>query len=254
MKLRNSKEYTVASRVEIKNQELKSSQIKIKKRVNKRVSVPKEKRVATKTKQLTIKLQRIRPGNVQNTNWLDFLKEIERQEKKKGQDLHIELKRIMTDHVKPVDELVLDGNMSENWRKFKRNYNIFETAARVNTQTDDIKIATFLNSIGPNAVDLFDSFTLTPAQRAVYDTVVAAFETYCNPRKNVIYERYKFNQRNQRDGEKFDEFLVDLKLLSRYCDFGAAESELIRDSCWNYRQFIENASIGHHKPHIRYVC
>lgn len=76
--MRNSKEYTVASRVEIKNQELKSSQIKIKKRVNKRVSVPKEKRVATKTKQLTIKLQRIRPGNVQNTNWLDFLKEIEK--------------------------------------------------------------------------------------------------------------------------------------------------------------------------------
>lgn len=83
MKLRNKKEYTVASRVEIKSQELKTSQIKINKRDSKRVSVPDEKKVATRTKQLTIKLQRINPGNVRNTNWLDYLKEIERQEKKK---------------------------------------------------------------------------------------------------------------------------------------------------------------------------
>lgn len=206
MKLRNQKEYLAAS--PIKNKEFKSSKIKVHKRANKTVSVPNTKKSENRTRQLTIQLQRIKPGNVTRTNWLDYLKQIEQQENKKAEDLRIELKRIMTDHVKPVAELVLDGNMSENWRRFKRSYNIFAAAARVNTQTDEIKIATFLNAIGPDAIELFDSFTMTDAERQVYDTVVAAFETYCNPRKNVIYERYKFNQRNQRDGEKFDEFLT----------------------------------------------
>lgn len=230
MKLRNKKEYSVIDRVVVQNKEFKSSTIKIHKNTSKRVSVPKEKRAEIRKKELTVKLTRINPGNVKNIIWIDVLKKIEQKDQQKAANLRRELKKaIMTDHVKHVEELVLDGHMSENWRRFKRNYKIFEKAAKVDTENDEIKIATFLNAIGPGAVDLYDSFTMTDAQRAVYDTVIGAFETYCNPRKNVIYERYKFNQRNQKDGESFDEFLLAIKLLSRYCEFERSESQLMRD-------------------------
>lgn len=225
MKLRNKKRYSVFIRA---IREIPSPSQKIH-RIAKRV--PAKVKTQKRTDNLCVKLNRINPGNVTAQQWVNYLKEVNRRDKEKGEQLQIELKRRtnMTDHVKPVDALVLDGNLAENWRRFKRNYNIFASAARVNGQTDDIKINTFLNAIGPSAVDLFDSFALTDVQREVYQTVVESFEAYCNPRKNVIYERYMFNQRNQRDGEKFDEFLMDLKLLSRFCEFGVAQDELIRD-------------------------
>lgn len=230
MKLRNNKAYTLIDRIVVKNREFKSTNIKIHKSNTKSVSVPVKKKTAIKTKELTIKLTRINPGNVENINWIDLLREIERRDKEKAENCRNHLKTtIMTDHVKRVEELVLDGNMSENWRRFKRNYNIFAKAAKVDTENDEIKVATFLNAVGPRAVDLFDSFTMTDANRAIYAMVVAAFETYCNPRKNLIYERYMFNQRNQGDGETFDEFLLALKLLSRYCEYGNTESQMIRD-------------------------
>lgn len=147
----------------------------------------------------------------------------------------------MTDHVKPVDALILDGNISENWRRFKRNYNIFAKAAGVDGQTDVIEINTFLNAIGPESVELFDSFTLTEEERLVYDTVINAFETFCNPRRNVIYERYKINQRNQSDGEIFDEFLLDLKKLARY---DTVNIEKTRQTWYEIGLLLELVTIG----------
>lgn len=227
MKLRSNKEYTVGDLI---LQRFKSTSIEKRKKTVIEKSVPQKSKTDRRKKELEVKLDRINPGNVTKTQWINYLKEIDRQDKEKQDNLREKLRIIgMTDHVKPVDALVCDGNMSENWRRFKRNYDIFASAAKVNTQTNDIKINTFLNAIGPDAVDLFDSFSLTDAQRLVYETVVESFETYCNPRKNVIYERFRFNQRNQRDGEKFDEFLLDLKFLARYCNFGTAENELLRD-------------------------
>ena len=47
--------------------------------------------------------------------------------------------------------------------------------------------------------------------------------------KNVIFERVKFNSRNQRDGEFVEQYVVDLRSLARNCNFGALSEELIRD-------------------------
>lgn len=224
MKLRNTKEYFTADPTVSANRKFKSSKVKIKR-------APKPASDKIKTIELRVRLQRINSQNLPLFHWLNYLKDTEQQDRQKARDFQLELQRRieMTDHVKPVDALLLDGNMSENWRRFKRNYDIFASAARVDTQTDEIKINTFLNAIGPDAVDLYDTFTMTEQERQNYNAVVMAFETYCNPRKNVIYERYMFNQRNQHDGEKFDEFLNELRLLARYCDFGQGINQLLRD-------------------------
>lgn len=227
MKPENRKGDSAADRVQSRKKE---TAFEIRKEKLRKKCVPRKKQTQQKSTELRVVLERINPQNVDQIHWVQYLKEIEEREKKKAEELRETLKKaIMTDHVKRIEELVLDGNMSENWRRFKRNYNIFAAATKVNAEQDAVKIATFLNAIGPNAVDLFDSFVMTEENRLVYERVVEAFEGYCNPRKNVIYERYRFNQRNQRDGEKFDEFLLDLKLLARYCEFGGAENELLRD-------------------------
>lgn len=54
-------------------------------------------------------------------------------------------------------------------------------------------------------------------------------ERHCIGQTNVIYERYCFNNRNQEDGESFDEYLTSLKVLAKTCNFGSLKDKLIRD-------------------------
>lgn len=136
--------------------------------------------------------------------------------------------RTMTEFLKPVDCLSLEGNVSENWRVFKRNYDIFMIAKGIDEKTDVVKINTFLNAIGKDAVEVYDSFNLTPIERATYTTVIKSFEDFCKPRKNIVYERYRFGSRNQKEGEPFDAFLMEIKKLARNCSF-TDEPDMIRD-------------------------
>lgn len=138
--------------------------------------------------------------------------------------------RKMSDHLTKVSQLkIVEGNLSENWRRFKRNFDIFMTAGELTEKSDAIKVNTFLNAVGEEAVEIFDSFNLSTLQRAHYDTVIQAFSDFCTPKKNTVYERYMFYQRKQKEGETFDSFLIDIRRLVRTCDFKEKESEMLRD-------------------------
>jgi hypothetical protein len=82
-----------------------------------------------------------------------------------------------------------------------------------------VQVATLLNVIGDEALEIYNTFELKTAQRKSLTVVMSEFEKYCNPKKNEIFSLYKFFQRKQHDGEKFDNFLVDLKKLIKSCKF-----------------------------------
>lgn len=152
------------------------------------------------------------------------INEIRKEKKKKS-------RRKMTEYVKPVEALKLDGNFHENWRKFKCNYDIFATAVGMEdgNKTDAVKINTFLNAMGPDAVEIYDTFKLSALERASYDSVTKAFADFCAAHKNEVYERFIFYHRDQKDGESFDSFLMDIKILVKSCEFGDATEVMLRD-------------------------
>ena len=55
------------------------------------------------------------------------------------------------------------------------------------------------------------------------------FERYCNPRKNLTFERHSFFSRNQLDGESIDAYVTDLRNKAARCKFGDLKDGLIRD-------------------------
>lgn len=61
------------------------------------------------------------------------------------------------------------------------------------------------------------------------DVVMRAFENYCMPKKNVVFERYMFYKRVQREDETFEQFLTDVKKLARTCEFNNMTDEMVRD-------------------------
>lgn len=135
----------------------------------------------------------------------------------------------MADHLSRVGPLVMNGNLCENWRKFNRNFEIYMRAGELMTKSNAIKVNTFLNAIGEEAVEIFDTLALTDEERSQYDSVVKAFADFCTPKKNPVYERFMFYQRKQKDGEPFDSFLIEIKRLVRTCEFNDRETEMLRD-------------------------
>ena len=83
--------------------------------------------------------------------------------------------------------------------------------------------------MGDEAEDLLSSFHLTAEQARSYDTVVEKFDAYFVRRRNLIFERAKFNRRCQQEGEPVDDYIMDLYRLAEHCSYGTLHDELIRD-------------------------
>ena len=88
---------------------------------------------------------------------------------------------------------------------------------------------TLLYSMGDEADDILRSFKLSSDELKKYDTVKAKFDQHFVKKRNVIFERAKFNMRKQEEGEPVDTFVTDLYALAEHCSLGALHDEMIRD-------------------------
>ncbi|UYV63745.1 K02A2.6-like, partial [Cordylochernes scorpioides] len=83
--------------------------------------------------------------------------------------------------------------------------------------------------MGDNADDILLSCKIASDQLENYDKVIECFESHFIPRRNIIYERARFNQRCQQEGEKVNEFITALHSLAKHCNFEMLHDKLIRD-------------------------
>lgn len=132
------------------------------------------------------------------------------------------------DYVKKVNNLSLHGNLSENWKRFKQNYDIFEEAAGINNQTQSVRVASFLNTIGEDALELFNNFDMSDEDRKCYAAIQNAFEKYCS-KNRVVLKRFEFFSRRQMENEPLMSYLADLAKMATSCEFKEQEMSLIRD-------------------------
>ena len=77
---------------------------------------------------------------------------------------------------------------------------------------------------------MHETFTYTGDEpRNDIETVLLKFRSYCRPRKNVVFERYQFWNRNHNTSEPIDQWVTDLRSKAAQCEFGTFESDMIRD-------------------------
>lgn len=158
----------------------------------------------------------------------EFSEEEEVEEEEEIEET-IVVRKKMGDFVRKPDVLQVEGNLSENWRKFKRNFDIYMEASELKEKADPIKVNVFLNIIGSEAVEIYDTLNLDANLQNDYNAVIKAFDDFCKPKTNPVYERFVFSQRVQKEGESFDSFHVDIKRLIKNCAFGDKEKEMLRD-------------------------
>ena len=66
-------------------------------------------------------------------------------------------------------------------------------------------------------------------ERKEYDTVLSKFDNFFQLRRNVIFERARFNRRCQLPRESAEQYIVELYNLAEHCNYGELKSEMIRD-------------------------
>ncbi|KAF0723562.1 Uncharacterized protein FWK35_00028038 [Aphis craccivora] len=123
-------------------------------------------------------------------------------------------------------ELSFSGNVAQNWKEWYQQFNIYLIASNKDEENDIRKINILLNLIGPQGVKIYNNFK--KKEKTNFDTVVRAFNQYCEPRKNIIFQRYKFGCCIQQEGKSFDDFLTELKTLAATCEY-KEEDNMIRD-------------------------
>ena len=134
-------------------------------------------------------------------------------------------------NIPPPRPLVMDNNLSTNWKQWRKVWQRFEIATGTFKQEGLIRVATLLSVVGEDAAKVYDTFTWDDDQdEECIDDVLRQFDRYCQPRTQVIYERYKFNNRNQAVGETISAYITDLRTIARNCAHeDITPDEIIRD-------------------------
>ena len=122
-----------------------------------------------------------------------------------------------------------DFKKPDDWPRWKRRFDQFRIASGLAEQAAPRQISTLLYCMGQDAEDVLRSTNITEDERKTYDTVVTKLEEFFNVRRNVIFERARFNRRNQKEGESIEQYLTALYALVETCEYGALTEQMLRD-------------------------
>ena len=115
------------------------------------------------------------------------------------------------------------------WPKWRRRFAQYLAATGLESEGDTRKISTLLYCMGEEGDDVLTSMNITAAGRKKFDTVLSKFDAFFDVRKNVIYERARFNQRNQKEGETAEQYITVLYGLIETCNYSGLKEEILRD-------------------------
>ena len=103
-----------------------------------------------------------------------------------------------------------DFSKLEEWIRWIRRFERFQQASDLTSKTEESQVNTLIYTMGNEAEDILSSFSLNKEDKKKYDTVKEKFENVFVKKRNVIYERARFNQRKQQEGENVDSFVTSL--------------------------------------------
>ena len=137
-------------------------------------------------------------------------------------------------NIRLPSKLELTGDLAMNWKKFHRAWNYYEIAARLKdpenpTVNKSLRTATLLTCIGSDDLDVYEGVEFANEDdKKDIDVVLQKLKRYCIGGTNEIYERYRFNKRDQEPNESLNAYVTALRTLSKTCNFRVLENSLIR--------------------------
>ena len=106
----------------------------------------------------------------------------------------------------------------------------FRQASGLAEENEVKQVSTLMYCLGEEAEAVLSSTNIKEKERMVYATDLYKLESFFQVRRNVIFERARFNRRNQLEGETAEQYIMELYRMSERCNYGSLTEELMRDS------------------------
>ena len=120
-------------------------------------------------------------------------------------------------------------NRPKEWPRWICKFEHFRQASGLYSKDDAKQVNTLIYSMGDATDDILSSMDLSEGDKKKYEPVKTKFDEHFSRGRNVIYERAKFNSRQQQDGETVDQFVTALHTLAENCSYGQLREEMIQD-------------------------
>ena len=117
----------------------------------------------------------------------------------------------------------------QEWSRWIKRFERFRKATGLDQKDGESLVNTLIYSMGEEADDIVMSFRLTTEEVKQHNVVKGKFEAHFAVKRNLIFERAKFNLRSQQEGESVDNLITDLYCLAEYCEFWTLRDDLIRE-------------------------
>ena len=130
-------------------------------------------------------------------------------------------------HLQPPEQF--NFKKPDDWPRWTRRFEQFRVASGLAGDDAAKQISTLLYCLGEEAEAVLTSTNPTDEEQQSYDAVIAKFDGFFRVRKNTIFERARFNRRNQCEGESAEHYIMALYELAENCDYRDMKSEMIRD-------------------------
>ena len=109
-----------------------------------------------------------------------------------------------------------------NWKRWKQCFELYLEVSSISGKEEKKKAVRLLHVVGAEALEVYNTFTWdNVGDEMKVKPIMAKFEAYCNPRKNVTRERYVFNNRSQLPGKPINHFVTDLRTKAKTCELTA---------------------------------
>ena len=117
----------------------------------------------------------------------------------------------------PILDLGVDRYPS--YKQWKARWEDYVIVSELGKKDPEYQCAMLRFTFNEETRSIYESLGLSKDDSKNVNKIIEAIEKFAKGIVNETLEWHTFNNRIQEDGEKFDEFLTDLKILSRNCKF-----------------------------------
>ncbi|KAG5894931.1 hypothetical protein JTB14_008890 [Gonioctena quinquepunctata] len=112
------------------------------------------------------------------------------------------------------------------WTTWRKRFERYMLVSGQMSKPEEEKINILVYIMGEESEEIMLQF---PVQPTSYKDALDSFEKYFIPRRNIIYERFKFHSTIQKPGEPIESFIKNLHSVAEHCNYGTLKEEFIRD-------------------------
>ena len=116
----------------------------------------------------------------------------------------------------------------DEWPKWRRRFEQYRGASGLDAESESRQVDTLLYCLGDEADSVLASMNISSDDKKKYEKVIEKFDSYFRVRRNVIFERERFNRRSQKEGESSEQYITELYNLIEFCEYGTGLSEKLQ--------------------------